>query len=81
MGRRVSKSIAVKSPKLNEIVNVVSRLGFQYELIPEVSNPKKPWVSTGLLLIEKKFPKEQLIKKIALQLLKNRNNSSRKEKK
>lgn len=81
MGRRVSKSIAVKSPKINEIANVVSKLGYQYELIPEVSYPKKPWVNTGLLLVEKKFPKEQLIKKIAMQINKDRNSSSRKEKK
>jgi signal recognition particle subunit SRP19 len=80
-GRRVSKNMAVKSPKINEIANVASKLGFQYEIIPEVSYPKKPWINTGLLLIEKKFTKEQLIKKIAMKLLKNRNNLSRKEKK
>ncbi|MCW3997740.1 MAG: signal recognition particle subunit SRP19/SEC65 family protein [Candidatus Bathyarchaeota archaeon] len=80
-GRRVSKNVAVKSPKINEIANVASKLGFQYEIIPEVSYPKKPWINTGLLLIEKKFTKEQLIKKIAMKLLKNRNNLSRKEKK
>jgi signal recognition particle subunit SRP19 len=81
MGRRISKSIAIKSPKINEIANAASKLGFQYQVIPEVSHPKKPWVNTGLLLIEKKFPKEQLLNKIAQQLLKNRSNSSKKEKK
>lgn len=80
-GRRVSKNMAVKSPKINEIANVASKLGFQYEIIPEVSYPKKPWINTGLLLIERKFTKEQLIKKIAMKLLKNRNNLSRKEEK
>jgi signal recognition particle subunit SRP19 len=80
MGRRVSKKLAVKSPKLKELINAVSKLGFQCELIPEVSYPKKPWVKTGLLLIEKKISKEQLINKIAEQLVKSRDNFSRKEK-
>ena len=80
MGRRVSKKLAVKSPKIKELINVVSKLGFHCELIPDVSYPKKPWVKTGLLLIEKKYPKEQLINKIAKQLVKNRNNFLRKEK-
>ena len=80
MGRRISKNLAVKSPKMNEILAAVSKLGFQCELIPEASYPKKPWIKTGLLLIEKKYPKEQLINKIAKHLVKNRANSSRKEK-
>ena len=81
MGRRVSKKISVKSPKMNELINATSKLGFHCELIPEVSYPKKPWVKTGLLLIEKKYPKEQLINKIAKQIVKNRDKFSRKEKK
>ena len=81
MGRRVPKNLAVKSPKIDEIIHVVSRLGFQYELVPEVSYPKKPWKHSGLLLVEKKLSKEQLIKKIAGKLLEYRNNSSRKRKK
>ena len=72
MGRRVSKDICVRSPKIDEIVNVVSKLGYQCELNPEVSYPKKPWIRTGLLLIEKKYSKEQLINKIAVNLVKNR---------
>ena len=72
MGRRVSKDLCVRSPKMDEIVTVISKLGFQCELNPEVSYPKKPWVRTGLLLIEKKYSKEQLINKIALNLVKNR---------
>jgi signal recognition particle subunit SRP19 len=78
MGRRVSKKMAVKSPKMNELINAVSKLGFHCELIPEVSYPKKPWIKTGLLLIEKKYPKEQLINKIAKQLVESRDNFSRK---
>ena len=80
MGRRVSKNLAVKSPKIQELIDVVSKLGFQCELIPEVSYPKKPWVKTGLLLIENKYPKEQLINKIAKQFVKIRGNSLRKVK-
>jgi signal recognition particle subunit SRP19 len=81
MGRRVPKNLAVKSPKIDEIAHVVSRLGFQFELVPEVSYPKKPWKNSGLLLVEKKLSKELLIKKIARKLLEYRNNSPRKRKK
>ena len=80
-GRRVSKNLAIKSPKIDEIIHVVSRLGFQFELVPEVSYPKKPWKNSGLLLVEKKLSKEQLIKKIAEELLEYRNNYLRKRKK
>jgi len=81
MGRRISKNLAVKSPKINEIVNVVSKLGFQCELDPDISYPKKPWVRTGLLLVEKKYSKGQFINKIAAKLFKNRANTIRNEKK
>jgi signal recognition particle subunit SEC65 len=56
-------------------------LGFRFELVPEVSYPKKPWKNSGLLLVEKKLSKELLIKKIARKLLEYRNNSPRKRKK
>ena len=80
-GRRVSKNIAIQSPKISEIINAVSKLGFQYEVNPEVSYPKKPWLKTGSLLVEKKAPKEQLITQIGKQLLRIRSNSPNKSKK
>lgn len=80
-GRRVSKNLAVKSPKIKDLIEVVSKLGFECELIPELKYPKKPWTKTGSLLVEKKYPKEQLLKKIAKELFRLKGRSSRKIKK
>lgn len=80
-GRRVSKNLAIKSPKIKDLIDVGSKLGFQCELNPEVKYPKKPWTTTGSILIEKKYPKEQLIKKMAKELVRLRGSSSRKKKK
>ena len=74
-GRRVSKEFAVQAPKSLEIQEAATRLGLKNELVPEVGYPKTPWRRTGLTLVEKKSPKEQIIKRIAKQLLKMRSES------
>ena len=71
-GRRVPKEFAVQAPKSLEIQEAATRLGLKNELVPEVGYPKTPWHKTGMILVEKKLPKEQIIKKIAMQLLKMR---------
>lgn len=81
MGRRVSKNLAIKSPKIKDLIDVVSKLGIECELNPEVKYPKKPWRTKGSLLIEKKYPKEELIRRIANELVKLRERSLKKIKK
>ncbi len=71
-GRRVSKNSAVQSPKSLEIQEAASKLGLKHEIVPEVGYPKTPWIKTGMILVEKKVPKEQIVKNIAKQLLKMR---------
>jgi signal recognition particle subunit SRP19 len=71
-GRRVPKNSAVPSPKIDEVTEAARKLGLEPEVRPEVGYPKTPWLKTGMLLVEKKEPKEQIIKKIAKQLLKIR---------
>ncbi|MGB9854442.1 MAG: signal recognition particle subunit SRP19/SEC65 family protein [Candidatus Bathyarchaeales archaeon] len=71
-GRKISKNLAVPSPKILELKEAVERLGFEHELVLEASYPKTPWLKTGMLLIVKKEPKNQMMKKIAKQLLKIR---------
>jgi signal recognition particle subunit SRP19 len=72
-GRRVSKSLAVPSPKIDEVTEAARKLGLEHEVRPEVGYPKTPWLKTGMLLVEKKGSKEQIINRIAKQLLKARN--------
>jgi signal recognition particle subunit SRP19 len=71
-GRRVPKNLAVQSPKITEIQEAATKLGLKHEMVPEAGYPKTPWLKTGMIKVEKKNPKEQLIKKIAKQLQKMR---------
>jgi signal recognition particle subunit SRP19 len=72
-GRRVAKSLAVTAPKITEIEEAATKLGFEHELVPEKGYPKTPWNKAGMVLIEKKVSKEQVINRIAKQLLRSRN--------
>jgi signal recognition particle subunit SRP19 len=71
-GRRVPKNIAVQSPRITEITEAAEKLGLKHEVVAEAGYPKTPWAKTGMLLVEKQGSKEQVIKKIAKQLLKVR---------
>jgi signal recognition particle subunit SRP19 len=71
-GRRIPKSLAVASPKILEVKKAVEKLGLDHELVLDVGYPKTPWLKTGVVLMARKEPKNQTIKKIAKQLLKIR---------
>jgi signal recognition particle subunit SRP19 len=71
-GRKVPKTLAVPSPKILELKEAAEKLGLEHELVPEAGYPKTPWIKTGMLLIAKKEPKNQIIKKVAKQLQKIR---------
>jgi signal recognition particle subunit SRP19 len=72
-GRRVPKNMAVQSPKILEIQEAAAKLGLEHETVPDKGYPKTPWNKAGMLLVEKKGSKEQVIKVLAKQLLKARN--------
>jgi signal recognition particle subunit SRP19 len=72
-GRRVPKTLAVQSPKIDEIKLAVDRLGLKNEVRVETHFPKTPWAKTGMLLVEKKESKEKIIQKIAKQLVRIKN--------
>jgi signal recognition particle subunit SRP19 len=71
-GRRVTKSLAVQHPKIAEVTLAVEKLGLKHEVAPDAGYSKTPWLKTGKILVEKKGSKEQVIRKIANQLLKVR---------
>ena len=72
-GRRVPKSLAVQSPKILEVQEAAQKLGLEFEVVADKGYPKMPWVKAGMLLVEKKGSKEQIISRIAKQVLKARN--------
>ena len=77
-GRRVPKSLSVSSPKILEIKDVAEKLGLECELVMEAGYPKTPWLKTGMLLVKKNEAKEQIIQKIAKQLLNIRSTTATK---
>lgn len=77
-GRRVPKNMAVQSPKILEIQEAAQKQGLRYEIVATAGYPKTPWAKTGMLLVEKKGSKEQVISRIAKQLLKSRSETPKK---
>jgi signal recognition particle subunit SRP19 len=71
-GRRVPKRLAVPCPKILEIQEAAQKLCFELEVVAGKGYPKTPWSKTGMLLVEKKGSKEQVISRIAKELLKAR---------
>jgi signal recognition particle subunit SRP19 len=72
-GRRVPKSLAVQSPKILEIQEAAQKIGLKFEVVADKGYSKTPWAKNGMLLVEKRGSKEQIISRIAKQLLKARN--------
>jgi len=71
-GRRVPKNMAVPNPKIEELQTAARRLGLKNEVATQMSYPKVPGQKTGSIMVEKKTPKEQVIKNLAKQLVKIR---------
>lgn len=69
-GRRVPKALAVQSPKILELQQAAEKLGLQNEVNLEAHFPQMPWAKSGMLYVEKKEPKEEIIQKLAKQLVK-----------
>jgi len=78
-GRRVPKSLAVQSPKILEIQEAAQKLGLEFEVVADKGYSKTPWAKNGMLLVEKKGSKEQVISRIAKQLLKARNEKQKQQ--
>jgi len=77
-GRRVPKTLAVPSPRVLELKEAAEKIGLEYELVADVGYPKTPWLKTGMILVKKNEPKDQIIKKIVRQLLKIRGSTTTK---
>jgi len=67
-GRRIPKNQAQPAPRLEEIQKAAQRLGLGAEVVPELAYPATPWLKTGMLLVNKKGSKLEIMKKIAKEL-------------
>ncbi|RLI08223.1 signal recognition particle protein Srp19 [Candidatus Bathyarchaeota archaeon] len=66
--RRVPRELAIPDPKLEELCLAVGRLGLRYEVVEGAAHPSRHWAREGYLLVEKRGPKGELVKKVALAL-------------
>jgi signal recognition particle subunit SRP19 len=75
-GRRVRKTLAVPSPKISEVKDAADSLHLSCELVLDVAFPQMPWLKSGMILIQKKQPKQEVLNKLAAQILKIRSTPS-----
>lgn len=64
-GRRVATKDAVRDPKAGHIAEAARTLGLETKLEKEVAHPAEWWAREGRVLVEKKWSKEETLKKIA----------------
>ena len=67
-GRRVSKSVAVEKPTVEELFKVVSSLDFEVVILEGKAYPSNWKEHEGCVSVEKSLPKTELISKVAPKL-------------
>lgn len=67
-GRGVPKQLAVSLPKSDELRKAVERLGLEAEIVLDRAYPSDPLRETGFVVVPKRGPKTQLLRKIAEEL-------------
>ncbi len=67
-GRRVSRDRAIRDPKLDDLEKVSHKLGLNPIIQPEKRYSRKPWKRSGVVLVDKKGSKTEIIKNIAKSL-------------
>jgi len=71
-GRRVSRNLSIPYPKIDEIQEAAHKLGLKTEVSVDTGFPRTQWQKTGMMKVEKRRAKEQIILSIARQLVKAR---------
>jgi signal recognition particle subunit SRP19 len=67
-GRRISKGLAIPTPRLDELQKAAEKCGLQTEIVPDVKHPHAPWQKTGLIFVPKSASKMQIIRRVAKEL-------------
>lgn len=76
--RRVPRELAVPAPTLEELCAAAGALGLKYEPVAGAAHPSRHWERTGHLFVERRWPKDELLKRMAKVLKRMRATSSRK---
>ena len=67
-GRRVPRNKAIRDPKIEDLERAAKKLGLKPLLQPGAAYSKHPWRKTGVILVDKKAPKEKIIEMISEEL-------------
>ncbi len=67
-GRRVPRDRAIRDPKLDDLEKVSNKLGLNPIIQPEKRYSRQPWKRSGVVLVDKKGTKAEIIKNIAKSL-------------
>lgn len=71
-GRRVSKNLASRGVKAEEVFKAAFELGLNPVLLAGAAHPKHPWLSIGAVSVEKLRYKTRVVKDIARRIRINR---------
>ena len=67
-GRRVTKTQATREPTPDAIEKAAQRLALNPIVEPGLAYSKQPWVKTGVVLVDRKMKKTDIINAIAAEL-------------
>lgn len=76
-GRLVPVDVAVKSPKVSEIVRAAERLGLNPEVEHDKAHPSAWWDKSGLVTVDSKGTKTDILRRIGAEILRMRGGKSR----
>ena len=81
-GRRLPKEKCVFDPSLKELVDATKAAGLEpTETEDQVRFPKRPYVRSGYIVLEKKSTKTSIMNKISEKLVSKRTKESKKQSK
>lgn len=70
-GRRLPKKLCVRSLNVSVLERAVKNLGLKYEVHPEASYPRLPWIKMGFVAVSKVGKsKSQVLREVASELIK-----------
>ncbi len=77
-GRKVSKDYCIFDPSLNELIDAAKAAGIEpKETEEKVRFPRRPYVRSGYIVLEKNIPKTKVLKKISEKLVQKRAKQSK----
>ena len=71
-GRKIPKTLAQPAPRLDELQRAAQKLGLNPQITPDVAFPAQSWLKTGMITVNKKGSKLQIMRAIAKEIVASR---------